>query len=245
MGLGDWIMATSQIREINLRTGRIVVVVDRMGRARWSEAFENNPRVRRSFMGGDERLLNAAGARPYIKQKTDTHWIWKRWDIKPGELFLSDNEKRYAAQFTGCVLVEPNVKVPGSNKEWFFERWQEVVSSLPLPWVQCGPPGARKLEGVDFIETSAREAFALLSVARLFVGTEGALHHAAAALSTPAIVLWSEFISPTYTGYPTQRNIRKTDHVCGARIPCASCKASMDSISVEDVATAVQEELAK
>lgn len=243
MGLGDWIMASSQVREMNMRTGQKVVVIDRMGRPRWSEVFENNPRMARSSRSSaDIRLLNAAGARPYIKQKTDSHWIWKRWDIKPGEIFLSENEQRYAAQFRGRVLVEPNVKVPGSNKEWEFTRWQELVK-LDLPWLQCGAAGTRRLAGVEFLETTARDAFAMLSVAKLFVGTEGALHHAAAAFATPAVVLWSEFISPTYTGYDTQSNIRKTGHVCGARFRCESCIASMRAISVEDVAHAIQGEL--
>lgn len=246
MGLGDWIMATSQVREINMRTGRFVVVVDRMGRPRWSEAFDNNPRLHRYFSSGDQRLLNAAGARPYIKQKTDSHWIWKRWDIQPGELFLSADEKRYAAQFHGRIMVEPNTKVPGSNKDWIFARWQKVVDSLPeLPWIQCGASEARRLERVEFVETSSRSAFSVLSAARLFIGTEGALHHAAAAFRTPAIVLWSEFISPTYTGYETQTNIRKTAHVCGARFRCESCVASMEAISAEEVIEAIQGELQK
>lgn len=245
MGLGDWIMATAQVREMNERTGRPVVVVDRMGRPRWSEVFENNPRIVREFSRASDRLLNAGGARPYIRAKTTTHWFWQRWDIKPGELYLSDAERSRAFEHGDRVLVEPNTKVLNGNKAWPFERWQAVVASLDLPWIQVGPAGTRRLSGVRFVETeTAREAFAILSWSRLFVGTEGALHHAAAALGVRAVVLWSEFISPVITGYATQHNLRKTSAVCGSRMPCATCRASMAAITVEEVRAAITEELA-
>lgn len=246
MGLGDWIMATAQIRDMNERTGRQVVVVDRMGRPRWSEVFEHNPRVAKEFSRDADRLLNAGGARPYIRAKTPTHWFWQRWDSKPGELYLTDEEIGRAFEFGGGVLVEPNTKVPDGNKAWPFERWQQLVGAVDLPWVQVGPAGTRRLSGVRFVETAtAREAFAILSWSRLFVGTEGGLHHAAAALGVRAVVLWSEFISPVFTGYAGQRNIRKTTAVCGSRVPCPSCRASMAAITVAEVAAAVQEELAR
>lgn len=252
MGLGDWIMATAQIRELNERTGKKVAVVDRLGRMRWSEAFDNNPRVAvpSKVTAADTaslvRLVNAGGARPYIRAKTNTHWFWKAWDIRPGELYLTHEEAaRGSVAAAGAVLVEPNTKVRDGNKAWPFERWQALVRALDLNWIQIGTVESRRLSGVRFVETTTRDAFGIVAGARLFVGTEGALHHAAAAFGTPAIVLWSEFISPAYTGYKTQRNIRKTSAVCGSRLPCASCRASMAAITVEEVAAAIQEELAK
>lgn len=252
MGLGDWIMATAQVRELNERTGKRVMVVDRMGRIRWSEAFENNPRiVAPSTITPNEasaavRLVNAGGARPYIRAKTETHWYWKQWDIKPGELYLTHEEHaRGAVLGAGAVVIEPNTKVLDGNKAWMFERWQSVVSALDLNWVQVGASESRRLSGVRFIPTTIREAFGILANARLFIGTEGALHHAAAALSTPAIVLWSEFISPAFTGYSCQRNIRNTAAVCGVRRACPTCRASMEAITVEQVVQAITEELAK
>lgn len=247
MGLGDWIMATAQVRDLNERTGKKVLVVDRLGRPRWSEAFENNPRlgVRTAPAYECVRLLNAGGARPYIQAKTDARWHWRPWDIKPGEIYLTDLERAFGEQARGAVIVEPNTKAPDSNKAWPFDRWQALVRSLPLAWMQVGQPGSRRLDGVRFIETTTRQAFGLLAAARLFVGTEGALHHAAAALGTPAVVLWSEFISPQFTGYATQRNIRKATDVCGSRLPCGGCRASMAAITVEEVAQAITEEVSR
>ena len=248
MGLGDWIMATAQVKEMNERTGRQVLVVDRMGRARWSEAFENNPRIAREASGNAARLLNAGGARPYIREKSPSRWLWKTWAIKPGEIYLSQQEREFGEQFgAGAIIVEPHTKVPNGNKAWPIERWRELVARRSdLPWVQIGPSTVERLPGVRFVPTeSARMAFGMVKSARLFVGTEGALHHAAAALDTPAVVLWSEFIAPVFTGYATQRNIRKVTNVCGSRLPCKGCRASMAMISVPEVEQAIMAELAK
>ncbi len=83
--------------------------------------------------------------------------------------------------------------------------------------------------------TTFRQAAAILSVCRAYVGPEGAMHHAAAALNIPSVVLWSEFISPEITGYETQRNIRHANATCGARVPCVGCRLSMELITVEEV----------
>lgn len=252
MGLGDWIMATSQVRELNERTGKRIMVVDRMGRVRWSDAFDNNPRVvpPGEVTPGNSfkfvRLLNSGGARPYIRAKTDRNWYWQTWNIQPGELFLTDQERDPPGKPQGdYILIEPNTKVQDGNKAWPFDRWQRLLPLLPLPAVQIGSPLARRLPGALFVETTVRHAFGMIQGARLVVSTEGALHHAAAALGTPAVVLWSEFISPVFTGYRTQRNIRKTAAVCGSRMLCKGCRASMEAITVEEVQSAILEELAK
>jgi len=241
MGLGDWIMATSQVREINERTGNPVVVVDRLNRPKWSEAFENNPRISRSHAGGAERLLNAGGARPYIRAKTTENWTWRKWDIHPGELWLNDQERQFGRAYDGCIVIEPTTKDPKSNKAWLPDRWQALVNRFPAgTFVQMGPDGSRPLAGVTYVQTTVRQAFGLLAAARGFVGTEGALHHAAAALKTPAVVLWSEFISPVFTGYEGQTNIRHARTVCGKRVPCETCRESMELITVDEVEAAVR-----
>lgn len=241
MGLGDWIMATSQVRELNERTGKRVVVVDRLNRPKWSEAFDNNPRIARTHENDCERLLNAGGARPYIRSKTVEQWQWRKWDIKPGELWLSPEERDFGRPYDGRFIIEPTTKDPASNKAWIADRWQELVDRFPAgTFVQMGADPVRCLRGATFVRTTVRQAFGVLAAARGFVGTEGALHHAAAALKTPAVVLWSEFISPTFTGYPEQTNIRHAHGVCGKRVPCPTCRESMEAITVDEVEQAVR-----
>jgi ADP-heptose:LPS heptosyltransferase len=241
MGAGDWIMATSQVKAINAATRRKVLVVGRGGQIQWSEIFENNPRILRRYEGGCVRLTNGSGLRPYIESKTPTHWVWKRWPIAPGEIFLSVEEKAFAAPHRGRILVEPHTKVEGSNKAWFFDRWQALVDQGG-EFVQVGPAGTRVLRGVHFVETTSfRRACAVLAVSRAFVGCEGGLHHAAAALGVPAVVLFSEFISPEITGYAGHRNLRHAGEACGSRLPCEGCRASMEAITVDEVHSNLKE----
>ncbi len=238
VGLGDWIMATSQVKTMHERNGGIPIVVMGVQQRRfmWSEVFDHNPRIIRRPEGRHQILVNGPNARPYISAKYQTRWVWKKWDISPGEIYLTPSERMFAQRYKGCVLIEPHTKIADGNKAWQWERWQTVIGEMPnVRFVQTGPFNTRPLEGVEFAATSFRQAAAILSVARAFVGTEGALHHAAAALGVPAVVLWSEFISPEITGYASQRNIRHAGDPCGARIHCVGCKISMGLITVEEV----------
>jgi len=228
-------MATGQVRKINEATRRRVVIVGRGNRPQWSEVFENNPRIVQTMGRYVQMLRNGGGIRPYIAAKTAERWTWREWDISPGEIFLSDAEKAFAEPYRGRVLIEPWTKVQGGNKAWPVERWQAVVDRAGLDFVQVGPANTRALRDVLFVATEFRQAMAVLSVCRAFVGSEGALHHAAAALGVPAVVLWSEFIEPRFTGYAQHRNIRHAGPYCGARLPCDGCKASMLAITVDEV----------
>ena len=228
-------MATAQVRQIHEASGCKVLVVDRRGAPQWHPVFENNPRIVRAPARNARRLINCSGSRPYIAAKGPEQWYWKRWPIAPGEIYLSESEREFAAGYQGAVLIEPHTKVISSNKAWIWDRWQALVD-CGGEFIQIGPAGTQLLRGVRFVETpSFRHACAVLAESRAFVGTEGGLHHAAAALGIPAVVLFSEFISPQITGYPMHRNLRHAGPACGSRIPCAGCKASMEAITVEEV----------
>jgi len=237
-------MATAQAKAMHEANGRLVYVVGGDGRSQWpEEIFANNPRLTRREVPGSQRLVSGGGVRPYIVGKTAERWYWKTWPITPGELYFTPAEKTWAEQYRGRILIEPTTKVPRSNKAWLPERWQSVADKMDVHFTQVGPRGTLPLRGVRWIHTTFREAVAILSVSRAFVGTEGAMHHAAAALGIPAVVLWSEYISPDYTGYATQRNIRHAGSACGARLPCDGCKESMLAISVDEVVGALTDVL--
>lgn len=235
-------MATAQVKRLHQLHARPVLVVDARGRPQWNPVFENNPNIVREPSRKALCLVNASGLRPYIQAKTVKRWVWRRWAIEPGQLFLSAAECAFAAAHAGHVLVEPNTKVGNghANKAWPWQRWQALVDRGG-DFVQVGAPGTRALRGVKFVQTdSFRMGCAVLSVSRAFVGAEGGLHHAAAALGVPAVVLFSEFISPDITGYSSHRNLRHAGVACGSRLPCAGCAASMLAISVDEVAGALE-----
>lgn len=249
MGIGDWIMAAGEARALHAKTGQPVVIVDARGRPQWHEVFAGVPYIARR--GGHMALPvhSASGQRPYILAKTPTRWRWQPYRPKPAELVLTAEERAFAEPYRGAIMVEPHVKVQQhANKAWPFKRWQDVVWAMRLPargalrFVQCGPAGTTWLRDVERCETETfRKACAVLSVARAFVGTEGGLMHAAAALGTPAVVLWSEFIAPEVTGYPSMRNLRHAGEACGSRLPCRGCAESMQRITVDEVVRNLEE----
>lgn len=244
MGAGDWLMATAMVRELFDRHRQKVMVVGLDQKPRWSEVFDNNPKIVKSSAGRHVKLLHAGGARPYIVGKTSTKWTWRAGTGgKPGEIYFLPAEHQWAKAYADGVMIEPNVKAVGhDNKAWPFERWQELVKTLDLPWVQCGGEGTRWLEGVRRVETpSFRHAAAVLRESKTFVGSEGGLMHAAAAVGKPSVILWSEFIDPTITGYTMHRNIRHAGPSCGSRVSCPGCKAAMEAITVDEVAGNLKE----
>lgn len=241
VGLGDWIMATADVKTLHEKNGRPVVVLGLGGRQVWNEIFDNNPRITKSRQVG-QPLMNGPGCRPYIVSKTSLRWTWRRnRNQQPGEIYLTPAEKEFAEPYRGKVLIEPNIKKNGhANKAWPFERWQAVVDELKVPMVQVGGEGTRWLRRVEKCHTPTfRHACGVLGNSKAFVGTEGALHHAAAALDIPAVVLFSEFIAPDVTGYSSQKNIRHAGEPCGSRVPCPTCAASMLSIGVDEVSDAL------
>jgi ADP-heptose:LPS heptosyltransferase len=241
MGWGDEIIVTGMARRMQLRDPRPVRVRDRKGRARWSEIWAGNPRL---AAPGDQRpaqeLLSGPGLRPYVARETPGRWEWRAFVCPVGEIHLTAAERRLAAPHAGRVLLEPNLK-PGAspNKDWGWARWQALATALAGEGVrvaQFARPGARLLAGAEpIVVPSFRAACAVLARARLAVLPEGGLHHAAAALGTPSIVLFGGFISPDQTGYPHQANLFTGGVPCGMRTRCRHCAAAMGRIAVETV----------
>ena len=208
--------------------------------------FEGNPRIAEKPLE-DETLCwiaNFPGHRPYIKSLENDH-ITFNYDFKaePGEIYLLKDEA--VKPLSRYVVVEPNVKqnwYPGTNKDWGFKNWQTLVNKMDLPWVQLGDQALPRLKGVRHHKTdSIRSAMGVLSGADLLVTTDGALHHAAAAMGVPAIVLWGGFSPPQVLGYDEHVNIWHGGEACGKfRVKCNHCRKLMDEISVEEVTEAIE-----
>lgn len=242
MGAGDWLMAAGEARAMHQRTGKDVAIVDRAGRAQWVDLFAGVPYILPRVVPGCAQVLSASGTRPYILLKTPGRWRWRPYEPKPAEIRFTLTEQLLAQGNAGYVMIEPNVKQIGhQNKAWFWDRWQQLVDSFPPGlFLQCGPAGTRVLERVRYVETpSFRDALAVLSQSIALVTTEGGMMHGAAAVNTKAVVLWSEFIAPTITGYKQHVNLRHAGNPCGSRLNCPSCRASMQAITVEEVRAAL------
>jgi ADP-heptose:LPS heptosyltransferase len=138
-----------------------------------------------------------------------------------------------------------------NNKEWYPERFQEVVDQLlgEVSFVQLGsksdPPikGALDLRG----KTSFRESAAILAASRVFIGIEGFPMHLARAVDCRSVIIYGGREDPQILGYACNENL------VGA-MPCAPCwqrnrcdydRECMRMIDAEQVVAAVQKQLAR
>ncbi len=257
MGLGDEIMVTGAARRCQgAGDPRPVAVLDRHARPRWHPLWTGNPRIAtpEAVARGVpvQTIVNGPGCRPYVDygRTTATCWAYTDWRAAPGELY---NVERWKPQ--DYVIVEPHIKAKASpNKDWGWERWQALVGRLDLDWVQLGPPSTRLLDGVRQIETASfHDACRALTGARAAVLPEGGLHHAAAALGVPAVVIFGAMTSPANTGYDSHVNLFEPaggvpagrslseGGPCGMRVPCGHCARAMVSIEPATVATHLEQ----
>lgn len=240
MGFGDDLMTAAIVRKAHQKTGKLVMVGD--GNAiHWSEVFDGNPRMTRDIRPDSVWVRSWPGRRPYLDHTKSTpknQAYNQTFKVDPGEIYLTDQELDWPQR--DFVYIEPNVKreVFCGNKDWGFDRWQSVVDRLPA--IRFVQGRGRSLRGVEQVASeSFRHVAGLLSHADLFVGTDGGLHHTAAALGKPAVVVWGGLASPLNLGYDTHTNLHAGSKPCGSFGPCAHCRRELDRITVDMVVTAI------
>lgn len=242
MAAGD----ARRAREAAGRDSPPVGIVDRFGRRRSHPLWAYCPDVAPEHYATRLLVRNGGKCRPYqdFAGSTADRWRWQPYRPHPARILLpADLRARYAFA-GGTVLIEPNVKPQRHrNKDWGWDRWQELVRLLPaLPWLQIGPANARRLAGVRFAETpDFVAALAVMSHARAAALPEGGLHHAAAAFGVPAVVIFGGFVAPENTGYAMHRNLFTGGTACGSRFDCAHCRQAMDAITPAEVARHLEE----
>lgn len=249
MGLGDEIMASGHAQRVWNDVQRPIVIADAHGKPRWSEVWENNPVIVRKPTPDSLTIKNAPGCRPYIAYPWNGRQKFSGWRARDhiGRFYFTDAEIDAAIKATAAIsrpflVIGPTIKANANpNKDWGFDRYQALVEVMPaVTFVQLGPSGTRRLRGIRHIETPGfRSAAAILALAAGYVGAEGAMHHAAAALSLPAVVLVGSAVPVESLCYETHTNMAHGDP-CGSWAPCAHCRTNMDEVTVNDVAGAVQ-----
>lgn len=215
--------------------------------------FQNNPNI---VFPGNERnqkiewVAFHKGNRGYNSQG-DGYWIWNmEWRCVPGEIYFTHGEVSAGHRHgKGFVVIEPNVvpwKSSAANKRWPLDRYQAVADALIADGVTVvqfeNPDGEPMLRNVKPLKTRTfRDACAILKHAGLYLGSEGGMHHAAAAVGIPGVVLFGGFIPPAVTGYATHTNLVGSDFFCGSFSTCQHCRDAMAAISVDRVYRAVKE----
>jgi len=243
MGLGDEMMAAGEAQAMSAQMGgHKVTICDKKGAPRWHPIWAGNPAIAQTIGPGTGlQLINGPGARPYIERHDSERFVWR--DYKPIranlDAFLT-GARRIARPY---VVIEPGLKASAStNKQWPRDRWHDVVARLPdISFVQIGAAEIDVLVGATAYTTPGLgSAINVMSQALAYVGHEGGLHHMAAAVGIPAVVLFGGFIAPSVTGYGYHHNIFTGREACGNRGPCNHCAAAMSAITVDRVVDAIR-----
>lgn len=164
-------------------------------------------------------------------------------------LYLDEKEKRRGRLPEDSILVQNsglNASTPMKNKEWIPGRMQAVVDRLAgsFPIIQVGRGDDPPLDGAEDLrgKTTFREAAAMASASRLFVGQVGFLMHLARAVETPAVIIYGGREKPSQSGYPCNENLYTS-------LPCSPCwrpnrcdynRECLDRVKVEDVMGAIE-----
>ncbi len=193
------------------------------------EIFKNNPNIAPLGSEKDSDLEWVGfyrGSRIYNRHDVrGERWVWNyKFRPIPGEIYFDDEELSYAEKFPrGMVIIEPNVprwKPSSVNKQWPRINWFKLSKRLRRAGFdvrQFYYNGSWQIENVGQIKTvKFRQAAAILQRARLYIGPEGGMHHAAAAVGLPAVVIFGGFIPPAVTGYDFHTNITGGAQACGA-----------------------------
>lgn len=239
MGWGDNLMACGEAKLIHRETGQKIKIGDGKVLEQPHEIYANNPYICKEAKDVGIWLNNYQGKRPYIKKTENGRIIFNDYKPEPAELFFTDQELEWARQKSpnDFIVIEPNVKETYKhtvNKAWHY--WDELIKH-DYPFYQLGmqTPITKQIKTQNF-----REALLILSQAKMFIGTDGGLHHAAAALGIPAVVIWTGFSSPKHLGYDSHINIHDGSEPCGTYSGvCPHCIKISKSIGVERVLDAI------
>jgi hypothetical protein len=249
MGYGDEIIATGLARGMHER-GKLAAFGD--GRQiRWGpwckEMFANNPNI--APPGSESRkdlewIDHYKGSRKYNRM-INGRWEWNySFRVTPGQFYFSDEEQRLSnGSPWGFIAMEPNVpwqKSVAPNKDWGEENYQALADRLRRTGrdvVQfLHKNSRRKIKGAIYLESNNfRNAISVLRNAAVYVGPEGGMHHASAAVGIKAVVLFGGFIPPQVVGYDGHVNLTGGAEACGNINECAHCRIAMSKISVEQV----------
>tara|TARA_B100000214_G_scaffold373551_1_gene354108 strand:+ start:176 stop:1009 length:834 start_codon:yes stop_codon:yes gene_type:complete len=172
------------------------------------------------------------------------------------DIFLTENEKIFLDEFRSqipsenYVTIEPFTKDEYTiNKTYPFEKWQIVANEISklTTVVQIGQKTDKLLNNCINMtgSTTFREAAAIISESKLFIGPEGGLMHAANATGVSSVIVITGFIHPVMTCYPENENIwiGKDHGPCGLKVECHQCKIDASSHDPKEIIEAVKRRL--
>ncbi len=265
-GLGDQLLLTTIAREFCQRNLSKIWI--------WSgapELFKNNPDIRRVITDLSDRHFWFFGrfCGKNVRPTYVTHILEERRDIPPEKhllavmceqagikgrdalrpyLNLTKAEESQGRLFERQIVVQSTGKSSQHfmlNKEWYPERFQEVVNSLKgrFNFIQVGSLNDPRLEGAHDLrgKTSLRETAALMKNSLAFLGLVGFPMHLARAVDCRSVIVYGGRELPAQSGYLCNINLT-------GQTPCAPCwrydecpgqRSCMDQITSSQAASAM------
>ena len=258
MGYGDEIIGSGLARGAAAR-GKKIAFGD--GRkiiwTQWcKEVYENNPNIAwpgQEKAPGVEWMEFHVGRRHYSTlDAAKGRWIWNyNYRMAAGEFFFSEKEKAIAANHrSDFIVIEPNLpwwKPVAVNKDWGEANYAELGRQLieqGYRLLQFHHANTKRIiTGAQIIEVPRfRQAIAIMQRAAVYVGVEGGMMHAAAAVGLRGVILFGGWSPPLVVGHSWHVNITGSNEACGSIKPCDHCRQAMANISVEQVSRAVSHE---
>jgi len=267
-GLGDQLLLTTLAREFRQR-GKPRVWVSTYA----PEFFAGNPDIQRVVSpdsDDDERwFITRFGGRT-ISPTYASHIPEERRDTPPTKhllaimceqagisgsvdlrpyLYLTDSEMQKGHLLENQIAIQStgqSSKYFMWTKEWYPERFQEVVDALKnrFNFVQVGGKDDPKLEGTYDLRghLSIRGTAAILANSVLFVGLVGFLMHLARAVDCRATIVYGGRELPSQSGYPCNENLtgQTSCSPCWRYDDCPGQRACMEQITSKHVIEAVQ-----
>jgi hypothetical protein len=254
LGIGDDILATGMAKGALVRGKRIAFgdgTVQKWG-PHSEMIFRGNPNI---CPRGQERDPRTEWVNYYKGHRIYNSQGAGRWNFnlafkaKAGEIYFDEAEERWLKEEcedigNNLILLEPNVpnKPCGPNKQWPIERWAALRGALrQRGFMVCQfEYGRPNIVAAQIRTPTFRHAAALLKRACVAVLPEGGLHHAAAAVGIPTVVLFGGFVPPSVLGYEGHVNLTGGATACGSFNRCSHCVTAMASIPVDTVVAAVE-----
>lgn len=262
-GLGDCLLYTPLIRHIYLSEKKKVSVS--VFREEHKEILKNNPYCSVNLLNYENlKNKNLIFFEPYfygiylpslsfkIKAPRIIAKSFKAFDLENDSLDIFLTKKEFnsgndlISKFKNPIVINPTGAF-SKNKEWFFDRWNEVVrKSKQYTFIQVGIESEPLIEGVkDFrVGFSLREQLAILANTKLYVGVDSFWAHAAAALNVKGVVLFGAS-TPVVWGHDNNTNVYKAiscspciDWICDSECPYS--KKCMRLITVDEVVNVIK-----
>lgn len=147
---------------------------------------------------------------PYINDNVKMY-ISEEED-KEAKIFLNsfDKEVILIQPQSARVIYSPTTKLT-ENKDWFKERWEEVIKELSFSYdiIQVGGKQEEELKGITCNlsgNISFRQTAAMLKNCLTFISIDSFLGHAGAAVNKRGVVLFGRS-NPTIFGHDNNINI--------------------------------------